>query len=463
MGRPPPANRASRGPRPLLSAKASRGIGHAAFPDMMPRPPNHGDSAAPIRQRSHADLRAVVQLPAFRFYLLSRLTANVAVTLLQAVIAWQVYAISGSALDLGLIGLVRFIPALATSLVSGAVVDTYDRRLVLLLSQIVPLLATGAMLLAIETDRVSLLFLYAVVLVTGLANSFEFPARQALLPGLVPRPLFTRAVTVNSTLQSLAFVTGPAVGGGLIAWQGEGLAYVVHGALVALSIASLLLLNAPRLATESRSGVSVAAIREGLAFVWHRPVVLGVMSLDMFAVIFGGAKALLPIYAVDILHAGAIGYGVLAASMEVGSLLMAVAMVALPAPSATGWVLLLSVAAFGVATIFFGLSTWMPLSVVAYAAVGMADQMSVIMRQTTIQLSTPDELRGRVTAVNSVFISASNQLGSMESGLVAAATNAMFAVVSGGVACLGVVGVVAWRIPALREYRAATSRSPLSD
>lgn len=373
--------------------------------------------------------------------------------MVQAVIAWQVYAISGSPLDLGMIGLVRFVPSLVMSLVSGAVVDTYNRRTVLMLSQIVPLVATATVLWAIAVDQVSLLFLYGIVLVTGLASAFENPARQALLPSLIPRHLYTRALTVNSTLQSLAFVTGPALGGVLIAWRGEGFAYAVHGLLVLLALTVLIPLQGPVLAVGTRSGVKIAAIREGLAFVWQRPVLLGAMSLDMFAVIFGGAKALLPVYAVDILHTGAEGYGILSAALEVGALLMSIFMIVLPTPSRTGRTLLASVAVFGLATIFFGLSTWFWLSVLTYALVGMADQVSVVMRQTTIQLNTPDELRGRVTAVNSVFISASNQLGSVESGLVAAVTNATFAVVSGGVACLGVVALIAWRIPALREYR----------
>ncbi len=396
---------------------------------------------------------AVMRLPAYRLYAASRAGAGVAMTLLQAVLAWQVYAISRSALDLGMIGLVRFVPALAMSLIGGAVVDAYDRRKVLILAQTVPLLATLAVLAAIAADRVSLLLLYGVVLATGLASTFENPARAVLLPAIVPRTLFTRAITVNSTLQSLASVTGAALGGVLIGWQGVGFAYVVHGALVLVALAAVVPIRLPNHAVGAR-GLRLGAIREGIAFVWQRPVLLGAMTLDMFAVIFGGARALLPVYAVDVLHADATGYGVLSAALEVGGLLMALLLIALPTPSETGRTLLASVAAFGLATILFGVSPTLPLSVLAYAAVGMADQVSMVMRQNTIQLSTPDELRGRVSAVNSVFISASNQLGAVESGVVAALTSAVFAVVSGGVACLGVVGLVAWRVPALRGYRA---------
>lgn len=374
--------------------------------------------------------------------------------MLQAVVAWQVYLLTGSALDLGLIGLARFAPNLALSLVSGAVVDAYDRRTVLLAAQIVPVLGTAVMLFALVTGSVSIGLVYVFVFVLGVAAAFENPARQVLLPATVPRNLFSRAIVVNSTLQSFASVTGPALGGVLIAWRGLTFTYAVEGTLVLISIVALLQLHVPAAKGKGRAGLQLGAIAEGLAFVWSRPVMLGAMTLDMFAVIFGGAKALLPIYAVDILHTDASGYGVLSASLEVGALLMAVLLVALPPPTNTGRMLLASVAAFGLATVAFGVSTSMPLSVLAYAAVGAADQVSMVMRQNTIQLATPDELRGRVTAVNSVFVNASNQLGAVESGIVAAATNAVFAVVSGGLACCAVVGFIAWRLPELRTYRA---------
>jgi MFS family permease len=377
--------------------------------------------------------------------------------MLQAIVAWQMYTLTGSALDLGLLGLVRFAPNLLFSFISGAVVDAYDRRAVLMVSQAVPLAVTIAMLAALATNSVTVGLIYVLVFVLGIAAAFENPARQVLLPATVPRNLFSRAIVLNSTLQSFAAVTGPAVAGLLIAWQGITAAYVVHGTLMVIAIAVLLALRVPRPTGKGRAGLHLNAVREGLAFVWQRPVMLGAMTLDMFAVIFGGAKALLPIYAVDILHTDASGYGILSASLEVGALLMAMALVAMPMPYHTGRTLLLSVAAFGLATVVFGLSTSMALSVVAYAAVGAADQVSMVMRQNTIQLATPDGLRGRVTAVNSVFVNASNQLGAVESGMVAAATSAVFAVVSGGLACLAVVGYIAWRIPELRRYRAHVS------
>jgi MFS family permease len=406
------------------------------------------------------DLAAVLQVPAFRLYSGSRVAGAVSQSMLQAIIAWQVFALSGSALDLGLVGLIRFAPALALSLVSGAAVDTYDRRRILLAAQVVPALTSAIMLAAIATGRDSLGLVYVLVFVIGVASAFEGPARQTMIPALVPRNLFSRAMTFNSTLQSMSAVTGPAVGGALIAVQGIGLAYAAHLGLVLMSIIALVPLHLPPAGrAPSRAGLRLGAIREGLGYLRHQPVVLGAMTLDMFAVLFGGAKALLPIYAVDVLHADAAGYGLLTASLDIGSLIAATCMIALPVPTRTGRALLLSVVAYGLATMVFGLSVWLPLSVVAYAAVGAADQVSVVMRLNTIQLTIPDELRGRVTAVNFVFVNASNQIGGLESGLVAAVTSAVFAVVSGGVACLVVAGVIAARVPQLREYQAKTARA----
>jgi MFS family permease len=396
----------------------------------------------------------VLRVPAFRLYSISRLGAGVGQSMLQAIIAWQVYELTGSALDLGIVGLVRFAPALGLSLISGAVVDTYDRRKILLAAQAIPLVTSGLMLAALTTGGATILMVYGLVFMAGVASAFEGPARQTMIPALVPRHLFARAMTLNSTLQSLTSVSGPAVAGGLIAWQGIGLGYAVHFGLILASMLALAPVQVPMLHGASRAGVNLGAVRDGFAYLRSRPALLGAMTLDMFAVIFGGAKALLPIYAVDILHADAAGYGLLTASLEAGALVMAVLLLLLPLPTQTGRTLLASVAAFGLATIAFGLSNTLPVSIVAYAAVGAADQVSMVMRMNTIQLSIPDELRGRITAVNFVFVNASNQIGGLESGVVAALTNAVFAVVSGGVACLGVVAFITWRIPELRNYQA---------
>lgn len=390
----------------------------------------------------------------FLYFAGSRLLAGTGTTLQQAVILWQVYQISGSALQLGLLGLARFLPALGMSLVGGAVADSYNRRNVLLAAQLVPLATSSVLLISTSGGTVTLSLIYALVLVNALAMAFENPARQALLPLIVPRDVFVNAVAVNSTFQQFAFVAGPLIAGVAIAQFGVAGAYAINVALVA---GAMLTMAAVRVGSQrgERRAVSIAAMKEGVLFVWRRQVLLGAMTLDMFAVIFAGAQALLPIYAADILKVGARGYGMLTSAQAIGSFVMAVLLVALPPVRNAGRVLLLSVALFGVATVVFGLSRSFPLSLAAYAATGMADQVSMVIRQTTIQLSTPDALRGRVSAVSSVFIGASNQLGAIESGFVAALTNATFAVVSGGVACIGVVAAVAAGMPELRRYTIA--------
>jgi MFS family permease len=407
------------------------------------------------------DLLAVLRLKSFREYTVSRSATGVATSLLQALILWQVFAISNSPLSLGIVGLVGFASAFVSSLIGGVVVDAYDRRTILFAAQVVPGLASIAMLAAIAMGAVSLEMVYVLVFVTGIAASLEFPARQAILPDVIPRPLFIRALTVNSASSSLTSVTGPAVAGVLIAVGGVGAAYFGHLALVAIAILSLIPLR-----LKSRRGggrLEWAALRQGLSFVRARPVLLGAMTLDMFAVLFGGARALLPVYAVDVLHVDAVGYGILSASLEAGTLVMALVLVVSPIARRTGRVLLIAVAAFGLATVVFGVSTALPLSIAAYAAVGMADQVSMVMRHTMIQLNTPDALRGRVTGLSSVFISASNELGALESGLVAAAAGAVFAVVSGGAACLIVVALIAWRVPTLWNYTRREFRSQISE
>ena len=407
-------------------------------------PPRH-DPFAALRQRN------------FTVYAGGRLAATMAMTLLNAAVAWHVYEISGSAFQLAMLGLARFLPSLGLSLVGGAVADSHDRRKIVMIAQLAPLAAAATLFIATRQGATEVPLFYGVVLVVALAAAFENPARQAMLPQVVTKETFANAIVVSSTIQSLGFVSGPALGGLMIASVGVDGAYFVDMFLIVLSLGSLAALKL-RPPEGERRKVSLEAIKEGVRFVWHRQVLLGAMTLDMFAVVFGGATALLPIYAKDVLHVGGAGYGLLSASLEAGALIMAVSLVFLPPIHKAGRALLITVALFGIGTIVFGISRSFPLSLATYMFIGMADQISVVLRQTTIQLSTPDELRGRVSSVNMLFIGASNQLGAVESGLVAAATSATFAVVSGGIGCLAVVGAVAVRLPGLRNYE-ITSRT----
>jgi MFS family permease len=375
-------------------------------------------------------------------------------TLLRTAVLWHVYDLSRSELAIAAVGAVQFVPALVLTLVGGVAADAYDRRTVMRLAQLPYLASASVLFLATWQGEASLALLYAAVFANAVAFAFDSPARQAFLPLLVPPQSFQRAVTLASTAAALAFASGPALAGALIGGFGIEAAYAAYGVLVAGNLIGLAFVR-PGQAAADRRPPSWQAVREGLAFVRRSPVVLGCMALDMFAVILGGATALLPVFASDILRVGPSGYGLLAASLELGALAMALVLVVREPVGRAGPALLAAVAVYGLATIGFGLSRSYPLSVALYMLAGAADQVSVVLRQTAIQLSTPDVLRGRVSAVNMIFIAASNQLGAVESGLLAAATSATFAVVFGGIGCLAVVAFTAWKVPELRRYRLA--------
>jgi len=385
-------------------------------------------------------------------YLASRFASASAMMLFRAAVAWHVYELSHSAFQLGLNGLVQFLPVPVLMLLGGAVADTYERRRVMMAAGAVALLCAAALFAATATGVVTVPMLFAMVALASVAWSFDGPARAALLPTLVPRETFPRAVTIASTTQALAFATGPALGGLVIAEWGIAAAYAAMAMLVVVALVLLAGLRLPE-RPPAAGVVSVRGIVDGLEFVRGNQVVLGCMLLDMLAVIFGGAVALLPIYATDILHVGARGYGLLGAAADLGALVTSLVLVVVPPIRRAGRALLVAVGVYGDATVLFGLSRSFQLSVLAYLVVGMADQVSVVMRSTAIQLSTPDALRGRVSGVSMIFIGASNQLGAAESGLVAGLTSATVSVVSGGLASLVVLATVALAMPRLRRYR----------
>jgi MFS family permease len=373
-------------------------------------------------------------------------------TLLRSAVYWHVFELTRSEAALGAIGLAQFVPALALTLVGGMAADAYDRRRVMQLAQLPYLASAGLLSWATWQGAITLPFLYAAVFANAVSFAFDSPARQAFLPSLVSLEAFPRAVTFASTAAALAFASGPALGGVLIAAAGVEAAYTAYGVLVLANFVGLAFVRPLRREVERRAP-SWQAVREGLRFVRGSPVVLGCMALDMFAVILGGATALLPVFANEILAVGPRGYGLLTSSLEIGALATSLVLLLRRPVGRAGPALLWAVAVYGLATVGFGLSRSFPLSVALYMLAGAADQVSVVMRQTAIQLSTPDALRGRVSAVNMIFISASNQLGAVESGFLAAATSATFAVVFGGAGCLAVVAWTAWKLPELRRYR----------
>jgi MFS family permease len=363
-----------------------------------------------------------------------------------------VFEITGSAFHLGLIGLVQFVPVVPTSLVAGVVADSSDRRRIVLAAESVAMLLCAGLWAMSRGGDAPLLGIYAVIFTLALAHAFASPAGSALLPTLVPPALFPSATAVHSTFRNLGWATGPMVAGFVIDAGGVAVAYATSALLFACSLAALALLRG-HFNVHERRAVSRQAITEGIAFVRGHRVVLSSMTLDMFAVVFASVTALLPVYADEILGVGPRGYGLLSSALELGTLAMAALLLALPPIQRPGRALLIAVFGFGLATIAFGLSRSFALSLAALVVAGMADQVSQVARSIIVQLSTPDALRGRVNSVNMVFISASNQLGAVESGFLAALVGAPVTVVFGGIACLGVLAVVASGVPELRAHR----------
>jgi MFS family permease len=373
--------------------------------------------------------------------------------LVRSSLQWQIFEQTGSAFHLGLIGAVQFVPVLLLSPVAGAVADAHDRKRVVLLSLVGGMLCGLGLWLSSSDGQTPLWAMYGAIGFLAVFSAFEAPAASALLPALVPAHRFQSAVAVQSAVRGLGWVSGPVLTGFIIAAYGIEGCYIAQMVGICLAVASFAPVASPSHAATGQT-VSLQAITEGIRFVRRRPVVWGSMTLDMLAVLFASVTVLLPVFAKEILDVGPRGYGVLAGSLQAGQYLMALLLIVRPPIHRPGRALLLAVAAFGAATIVFGLSRDFYLSILALAVAGMADQISMITRHTLIQLSTPDELRGRVSSVNMVFIGASNQLGDVESGFLAALTSATFTVLFGGAACLAVVGLIAWRIPELRAWHA---------
>ncbi len=394
-------------------------------------------------------------MPAVRAYMASRFFSGLGRSLLSATIAWHIWKLTESYFMLGVIGLIEFLPVIPVSLYAGAFADAHDRRKIVLATQAVSLVGAG--LLAWAAGGGAAGFEREVVLAAAFAlafaTSFENPAGASILPSLVPRQIFPSATVVLANARNVASVSGPVLMGAITGSQGIPAAYLATVGCLAISLLLLARVRVPPVPSELRRQVSLASIREGVRFVRGQPVILGSMALDMFAVIFAGATAMLPVYADEILGVGEFGYGLLSASMQIGTMAMAALLLVLRPIERPGRALLVSVLIFGTATIVFGLSRSFPLSVAAFVLAGMADQVSMVTRSVILQLSTPDELRGRVNSVNMIFIGASNQLGAAESGFLATLTSATFSVVAGGFACLAVLGVVDRRMPEIRHYR----------
>ncbi|HEX2884705.1 MAG TPA: MFS transporter [Candidatus Limnocylindria bacterium] len=383
----------------------------------------------------------VLRHPDLRRYMSARFIVSVATQVQTVAVGWQIFTVTADPLDLGLVGLSQFLPFIVLILPAGHVADRYDRRRVQLLTYLLLAVCAGA-LLGLSIAGVSdPLPVFGVMVLFGVARAFNQPTGQALLPNIAPPGTFPQAVAVHSSLGQISTIAGPAIGGGLVLFGVE-VAYAT--AVVLILVGSVLVagLRGGGRVEPSREPVSWATLLSGVAFVRSRPVVLGSISLDLFAVLFGGATALLPIYAGGILDVGPVGLGVMRAAPAVGAAALAAFVAVRPLQRNVGRWMFGGVAAYGVATIVFGVSTSLLLSVAALVVMGAGDMISVYIRHLLVQLETPDEIRGRVSAVNSVFIGASNELGDFESGVTAAWWGVVPSVVIGGIATLGVT--VAW-------------------
>ena len=394
---------------------------------------------------------SVSRHPPFILFWLSRVMSSLSFQMLSVAVGWQLYDLTGSALDLGLVGLAQFVPMLVLTFVVGHVADRYDRRTISSVCMAVEAVAAGALALGTYQGWLTRDAILAIVAVGGAARAFESPTMAALVQDVVPRALIPQAAAWTTSATQTAQIIGPAMGG-LLYGLGSMIAYVAACVFFALGAIFVSRIRIERLAP-SREPVTFRSVFSGIGFIRSKPVILGTLSLDLFAVLLGGATALLPIYARDILHAGPWGLGLLRTSPALGALAMSIFLAHFPIRRRVGHVLFGSLGVFGLATIVFGLSTHLALSMGALFMMGASDVVSVVMRFTLVQLQTPTEMMGRVSAVNSLFVGASNQLGEFRAGSTAALFGAVPAVLIGGVGTI-VVALVWMRLfPQLRKLR----------
>ena len=399
---------------------------------------------------------ASLQIKDFRLFIFARLCITLAVQIQGTVVGWQVYELTKDPLSLGLIGLAEAVPAISVSLYAGHVADIVERRKIILLTVLI-LLICSASLLFFTLDVGKFVFsygalpIYAVIFLSGIARGFLSPANFSFMPQLVPRHLYTNAISLNSTIWEAASIGGPMMAGFIYWLLGMTASYTADVILVLASLFFYFSIpNKPLPPISEEQGI-IEKIGAGLKFVFNNQIVLGAISLDLFAVLFGGAVALLPIFSSEILNAGIQGLGLLRAAPSIGAILMAVYITHYPIRKYIGKILLFCVAGFGLCMIGFGLSTNFWLSMGLLVMSGMFDSVSVIVRSTLIHTLTPENMKGRVSAVNSIFVGSSNEIGAFESGFVAKLMGVVQSVVLGGCMTLAVVGITGWKAKKLRD------------
>ena len=398
---------------------------------------------------SIAQSSALLQQRSFVLFWCARLASTIGYQMLALLIGWQVYALTGSAFDLGLVGLIQFVPTVVLTLLVGHAADRHDRRSIVRAAQSVGGLAALALAIALIAHALTRELLFAAVFCIGSARAFEVPTGHSLVPSLVPGKLLARAVAAWASANQTAVICGPALGG---------LIYVVSPVMVAALCVGffacaivLVSLVQVQSAPAKREPATLASVLAGFDYIRHRRRLLGVITLDLFVVLLGGATALLPIYAKDILAAGPIGLGLLRSAPAVGALATTIVLSRHAIERRVGAKLFTAVACFGVATVVFGLSTSLPLSLAALAVLGASDAVSVVIRFSLVQIETPDDKRGRVSAMNSLFVGSSNTLGEFESGTIAAWLGPIASVLIGGIGSLLIAGVWMLIFPTLRR------------
>jgi MFS family permease len=407
-----------------------------------------------------------LRYPDFSLLLVARFLSSVAMLTQSVTLGWQVYSLARldhsieySSFLVGMIGLAQFVPMFAFVLLAGETADRYDRRKILIACCALQVVCSASLALLADMERPSLVGIFAVAALFGVGRAFTMPASASMAPMLVPREILPRAIGWNTLAMQGGMVLGPWLGGLLCAisvpaaYGTSALLYVAAGVAVSFIAANT--------QPDHKGGARLKLIAEGLAYVWSNKIVFGAISLDLFAVLLGGVTALLPVFARDILHIGPDGFGLLRSGPAIGGGLMALALSTRPIQRDAGFWMLVSVAAYGFATIIFAVSTWIWVSMVALAALGAADAVSVFVRQSLIQIVTPDPMRGRVTAVSSLFISASNELGEFESGVAARFLGPIGAAIFGGVGSIALTGVWAKLFPALRDAHLDTVRTEI--
>lgn len=403
--------------------------------------------------RPERDPYAALRFRDFRLLIIGRFIAQIGEMTVSVGIGWELYARTGDALALGLIGLVQILPVLTFGLYGGYIADRYDRKRIVLITQLV-LIACSLALAILSLAEGPLVLIYGVLALIGTARAFNNPAEGALTPLIIPEEYFFNAATWSSSVWQLSAIIGPAVGGMIIGLTGSAtFVYLLNAASGGVLIAAILLMRGTPRAYTATTEPPLQAVREGWRFLRATPTILAAISLDMVAVLLGGVTFLLPIFAADILYVDALGLGIMRAASSIGAVVMAIYLTRRPPFRYAGWTMLLSVAGFGAATIAFGISTSFWFSVAMLALLGALDNVSVVVRHTLILMHTPDAMRGRVGAVNSIFIGASNELGGFESGVAARLLGAVGAAVFGGAGTIVVTGIVAWLSPQLRRMK----------